>query len=142
MAQKYKKEITKPRKKKKRFRRYIKKGFCKKTGKQIWYDKIEKRHFFKEYKRRGYSERRKKKAIELHGENVGFRAIGRMLHISHTTAYYWVRAYQERLQDPTLPAWSSEIQLDEMWHFNKKKAKRDGYGLQPTKTREKSSPSS
>ena len=130
MKQIYKTKTRKTRKKTKKFKRYIKKGFCKKTGKQIWYDKLEKRHFFKEYSRRGYSSAKKKKAIALAQEGNGFRAIGRLLGISHTCAYYWVRDFCRSLQKPNLPSDCHTIELDEMWHFCQKKLKKSGCGQQ------------
>ena len=132
MKQIYEQKTKKQRKTKKKFKRYIKKGFCAKTGKQIWYDKKEEKHFFKEYAKRGYSKTRKKKAIKLSQEGVGFRAIGRLLDISHTCAYYWVRDFCNSLQKPALPTNCDVIEFDEMWHFCQKKLKKSGCGRQST----------
>ncbi|MEI6243030.1 MAG: hypothetical protein WCP39_06470 [Chlamydiota bacterium] len=138
MAQIYKTKTGKARKKKKRFKRYIKKGFCDKTGKQRWYDKKTGKYFYKEYAKRGYGDVRKKKAIALAREGNGFRAIGRLLNISHTCAYYWVRDFCRTLQMPDLPKSCSVIEFDELWHFCQKKLKKCGYGPQSTGKRQKS----
>jgi transposase-like protein len=131
MEQIYEIKKKKQRKKsKKSFKRYIKRGFCQKTGKQRWYDKLEKRFFFKEYSKVGYSNQRKNKAIALAKEGNSFRAIGRLLKISHTCVYYWVRSFCESLQKPDFPAGCDAMELDEMWHFCQKKSKKSGSGLQ------------
>src|ERR1035437_7856053 len=106
-------KTKKATKKKRKNKRYIKKGICKKTGKQIWYDQIEKRHFFRSYKRKGYGEKMKQSAIALSKEGVGYRAIGRLLNISHTCAYNWITAHCESLEKPTLPTVSEGIEFDE-----------------------------
>ena len=128
MKQRYKKKTTKARKKAKKFNRYVKAGFCVGTKKQRWYDKQEKKYFFKEYEKRGYSNAKKKKAVALAKEGNGFRAIGRLLGISHTCAYYWIKSFCESLQKPDLPSQCNIIELDEMWHFCQKKLKKSGHG--------------
>jgi transposase len=131
----YKEKIKQPNKKekkivkkKKRGKRFIKYGICDKTGKQRWYDKKEKRYFYKEYKKLGYSYAKKKKAIQLASEGNGFRAIGRLLGISHVTAYNWVKDFCKTLDKPKLPEHCSVIELDELWHFCQKKVKKYAYG--------------
>jgi transposase-like protein len=127
MEQKYKTKTTKARKKKKKFKRYVKAGFCAKTGKQRWYDKQEKKYFLKEYSKRGYSSVRKKKAIALAQEGNGFRAIGRLLGISHTCAYYWIRDYAKTLETQVVPVEPHmSIELDEFWGFCQKKRNNSG----------------
>jgi len=114
----YKTKKKKARKSKKRFKKCVKAGFCHKTGKQRWYDKEKKKYFLKEYVKRGYSNVRKKRAIALAEEGNGFRAIGRLLKISHTCAYYWIRAHSEKIKMQTIcvePHMS--LELDEMWGF-------------------------
>jgi transposase-like protein len=117
----YNKKTKKARKKKKKTKRYVKNGFCAKTGKQKWYDKKENRHFFKEYAKRGYDEETKKKAVEFAKEGIGCRKTGRLLHVSHVSVYRWVRAYCEKLYKQALPEKSNGIELDELWSFCQKK---------------------
>ncbi len=123
------KKTKKQGKRKKRFKRYVKCGFCQHTGKQRWFDKKEEKYFIKEYSKRGYSQTIKNRAIALFCEGVGHRAIGRLLDISHTCAYYWVREYCESLAKSDLSEFNGEvIELDEMWHFCQKKRKKSGFG--------------
>lgn len=74
-----------------KIKRYIKRGICPTTGKQKWYDKIEKRTFYKVYKKRGYSDIKKEKAVFLAQQGMGYREIGRALEISHVCVYYWIK---------------------------------------------------
>lgn len=129
MEQRYKIKSTKTNKRKKKFKRYIKQGFCKKTGKQKWYDKKEKRYFFKDYSKRGYSDRKKNNAIKLAFEGNSFRSIGRLLNISYTCAFYWIRDYAKTLSIPIIDRTKKcTLELDELWHFCQKKRKENGYG--------------
>ena len=130
MVQKYEEKKLKPNKKRKKIKKVIKRGFCKKTGKQIWYDKEKKKYFFKKYSRRGYSQTKKNKAVEMAKEGIGFRKIGRLLNVSHVSAYNWVKNFCNTLQKPTLPRKCKEIELDEIWHFCQKKREKFGYGRQ------------
>jgi transposase-like protein len=75
----------------KRLKRYIKAGVCQKNGKQRWYDRVEKRTFYKAYEKRGYSDIKKEKAIFLAQQGMGYREIGRALKISHVCIYYWIK---------------------------------------------------
>jgi len=115
MAQSYGIKSTKPNKRKKKFKRFIKKGFCKGTGKQRWYDKKEKKYFFKEYEKVGYSDRKKKSAINLAKEGNSYRSIGRLLNISYTCAFYWIRNYCKTLSLPVFDRKKKcSFELDEL----------------------------
>ena len=86
--------------------------------------------------RKGKQIDKQKMAIHLYLENMGFRAIGRVLGVSNVTVLNWIRAagelieqyhYQSkgRSKSPALEV----IELDEMWHFVKAKKINYGYGL-------------
>ena len=122
MGQKYEEKTKPANKKKKKFKRYVKYGICDKTGKQRWYDKKEKKHFYKTYADRGHGDEMKKQAISLVSEGNGYRAVGRLLNISHTCVYYWVRDFCKTLNKQELPKNCSAIEFDEMWHFCQKKS--------------------
>ena len=47
-------------------------------------------------------------------EGLGFRAIGRILKISHTIVYYWVKEWGERVALPQKEGPVSVVELDEM----------------------------
>ena len=49
-------------------------------------------------------------------EGLGFRAIGRILKISHTIVYYWVKEWGERVALPQKEGSVSVVELDE--HLN------------------------
>jgi hypothetical protein len=64
-------------------------------------------------------------------EGVGFRGIERLTGIPHSTLILWVKnlgAEIERLR-PELTEQVMTVELDEMWHFIKKKHKNVGSGL-------------
>ncbi|MGP1422060.1 MAG: IS1 family transposase [Tannerella sp.] len=53
-------------------------------------------------------------ALEMYLEGLGFRAIGRILKISHTIVYYWVKEWGERVALPQKEEPVSVVELDEM----------------------------
>ena len=62
-------------------------------------------------------------------EGVGLRSIGRILGVSNVAVLYWVRHFGTLLKEyvcKSLPADIYDIdvvEMDEMWHFTKKKTK-------------------
>jgi transposase-like protein len=78
---------------------------------------------------------KQKMAIHLYLENMGFRAIGRVLGVSNVTVLNWIRAAGEWLekyhhQNKHQQRGTVEvIELDEMWHFIGSKKISYGYGL-------------
>jgi transposase len=42
--------------------------------------------------------------------------IARLLKVSRTTVYRWVRQHAAQLPEPTIPLEIKEIAFDEMWH--------------------------
>ena len=52
-------------------------------------------------------------ALEMYLEGLGFRAIGRILKISHTIVYYWVKEWGERVALPQKEGSVSVVELDE-----------------------------
>jgi transposase-like protein len=86
--------------------------------------------------RRGRNIDKQRMAIHLYLENMGFRAIGRVLGVSNVTVLNWIRAAGEWIknyhyQNKAKQASSTVevIELDEMWHFVKTKKTSYGYGL-------------
>ena len=72
-------------------------------------------------------------ALHLYLENMGFRAIGRVLGVSNVTVLnwirksgHWIKAYHERQERPKRV---EIIELDEMWHYIGKKKENYGFGL-------------
>jgi transposase len=61
-----------------------------------------------------------KKALALLLYSMGrasYGIIARLLQVSRTTVYRWVRQTAEQLPEPPVPATLHEIEFDEMWHF-------------------------
>jgi transposase len=69
------------------------------------------------------SAEKRKEAIRLYLEGVGFRGIARLTGISHVTVMRWVKALAGRIDADM--AWQDKrvaiMELDEMWHFVGKK---------------------
>lgn len=53
-------------------------------------------------------------ALEMYLEGLGFRAIGRILKISHVTVYYWVKEWGENVSLPQKEKCVDIVELDEM----------------------------
>ncbi len=68
-------------------------------------------------------------AFLLYAHGLSFRAIGKLLDVSHVSVQRWVDKLTPQLcplPQPEKPAFVVEI--DEVWHFLKKKDARFGYG--------------
>jgi len=74
---------------------------------------------------------KKRQAVHLYLEGVGFRAIGRLLGVSHVSVQDWVAQAAEKLENlvPLYPARVELLELDEMHHYVGKKVMKSGYGL-------------
>jgi hypothetical protein len=48
---------------------------------------------------------------------ASYGIIARLLKVSRTTVYRWVRQHAEQLPEPTIPLEVKEIEFDEMWHY-------------------------
>jgi len=74
---------------------------------------------------------KKRQAVHLYLEGVGFRAIGRILKVSHVSVQDWIAQAAEKLESlvPLYPAQVELLELDEMHHYVGKKVTKSGYGL-------------
>lgn len=86
--------------------------------------------------RKGKNVDKQKMALHLYLENMGFRAIGRVLGVSNVTVLNWIRSagewikqYHEEGKSKLKSRPVEVIELDEMWHFVKAKKIKYGYGL-------------
>ncbi len=68
-------------------------------------------------------------ALEMYLEGLGFRAIGRILKISHVTVYYWVKEWGEKVSLPKRDKAIEVVELDELHTYVGKKKATIGYGL-------------
>ena len=65
----------------------------------------------------------KELALRLLSEGNGFRAIGRIVGVSHQTIMNWVRNFANSLPDVTVESDSATAEVDELCTFVKKKSK-------------------
>ena len=80
---------------------------------------------------KGEPKEKKRQAVQLYLEGLGFRAIGRVLNVSHVAVQNWVAQASEGLEKltPLFPARVELLEIDEMHHYVGKKIIRSGYGL-------------
>ena len=110
---------------------HVKSGFT--YGKQRYKCKSCACHFTQSHKR-GAPLETKKYALKLYLEGNGFRAIGRLMGISNVTALNWIRELGKsaekhiQLQPPIPHKHIKTAEIDEMWHFTRKKNENYGYG--------------
>jgi transposase len=84
-----------------------------------------------------------KKALALLLYSMGrasYGIIARLLQVSRTTVYRWIRQTAEGLPEPPLPAEMQEVEFDEMWHFVGSKKRNAGSGKRWTVLRGELSP--
>ena len=85
---------------------------------------------------RGYSEEVRKFSMDLYLEGLGVRSISRTVGCCAASVINWVRDAAAKL--PPLESTFLEetrtgiAELDELWHYYKKKEERNGSGLQST----------
>jgi len=95
---------------------------CKKcsSNKRIKFGKPEGVQRY-EYKNCGYSTEKppemKQAAINLYLEGLGFRAIGRLLKISHGTVYQWVKKLGESVELSKAESPVAVVELDEIHSY-------------------------
>jgi len=58
---------------------------------------------------------------------ASYRFIAKLLGISATTVYYWIKRIAKSYPDNDIPKQAQEIEIDEMWHFVDKKKENAGY---------------
>jgi transposase-like protein len=106
---------------------HVKAGFN--AGKQRYKCK-ECGCFFTRSTPKGESIEKKRQAIHMYLEGLGFRAIGRVLKVSHVTVQDWVAKKAEHLETliPLYPARVKILELDELHHYIGKKIIPAGSG--------------
>lgn len=81
-------------------------------------------NFTIEKKGRGKPESQKRMALHLYLEGMGFRGIGRVLKVSNVAVLKWIRSFGEKVKElrkEVKPETVEVMELDEMWHYVKKK---------------------
>ena len=103
----------------------IKNGFTR--GQQRYKCKQCKYNFTVIFKRRK-SQEIKRLAMHMYLEGLGFRSIGRILKVSNTIVFNWIKNASEAIEH-NAPKKCKAIEIDEMWHYEGKKNSKNGYGL-------------
>ena len=67
-------------------------------------------------------------AIILYVNGLSFRAIAKIVKVSHKAVYDWVKKFGIETYTKPRPSGEVVIELDEMWHFLNAKKTSCGYG--------------
>jgi transposase-like protein len=76
-----------------------------------------KRKYTPEPKIQGYSDEKRKQALQMYVDGMNFRRIGRHLGIHHRTVSLWVKAQAALLPEPPMPSDVREAEMDELFTF-------------------------
>ena len=57
---------------------------------------------------------------------ASFGFLAKLLGVSRTTTYYWIRRAAANTDEPTIAPDIREIEFDEMWHFIQSKREKSG----------------
>ena len=110
---------------------YVKNGHA--LGKQRYKCKACGCGFTQSHKR-GATFEIKLQALRLYLEGMGFRGIGRVLKVSNVAVLNWIRFFGKSMKayvNTQLPddiRHIDIIEMDEMWHFTRKKNESSGSG--------------
>jgi transposase len=74
-------------------------------------------------------EKKRRFALSMYLEGLGFHSIGRHLGVSHVCVLNWIRKYGSQLVKIRNPRPAKIIELDEMHSYVGHKKTTDGYGL-------------
>jgi len=77
---------------------------------------------------RGKNTKTKHWAILLYVNGLSFRAIAKLVGVSHKAVYDWVRAFGLATYEKPIPQGEVVVELDELWHFLKFKKTSSGSG--------------
>ena len=105
----------------------VKSGFV--NGKQWYKCKECSCNFTVEIKSTAKSKSKKKDALYLYLEGLGFRSIGRYLKVSHVAVYNWIKSYGEEIEKLRTDKEIEVVELDEMRTYIMSKKTIVGYGL-------------
>ena len=77
---------------------------------------------------RGRSPKEKAMAVILYTLGLSFNVIGKFIGVSTTTIYYWVKNFAISKYEKPAPGDAIIVEIDEMWHYLKKRKINYGYG--------------
>jgi transposase-like protein len=99
------------------------------NGRQRYRCKECKYDYTVEQKSTAVSAEKKRLAIEMYLEGLGFNSIGRILKVSHVAVQTWVRKYGRKLEELKSGQNIEVVELDEMHSYIGQKKTIFGYGL-------------
>ena len=67
--------------------------------------------------RAGYDESVRQQAVRMYLEGMGFRRIGRLLGVHHTSVINWVNAQAQATPDAPVPEVVETVEMDELYTF-------------------------
>lgn len=70
----------------------------------------------------GYDEAIRLQAVQLYGDGMNLRRIGRTLGVNHQSVANWVKAHAAQLPPAALPEAVETVELDELFTFVAKKS--------------------
>lgn len=105
-------------------------------GKQKYYNKETGKFFTEDPEpRKSVSQETKDEAVSLYLDGTCVRAVARCFKVSHVSVLKWIEKAALSLSETEQQTEYQDVQLDEMWHFTKKKIKNSGCGLLSTRRR-------
>jgi transposase-like protein len=111
-------------------KKYVKSGILK--GRQRYLCKMCGCQFSVESKRGSQPEMVKRMALNLYLEGLGFRAISRILKVSHVAVFKWIRSFGEQVISLRSQEPARVIEIDELHTYIGKKKELAGFGLRST----------
>ena len=86
-------------------------------------------HYTLSHEQKQEKEKRRRFALSLYLEGLGFHSIGRLLGVSHVSVLKWIRRYGRELDTIRNPRSCKVMELDEMHTYLGNKKTIDGCGL-------------
>jgi transposase-like protein len=74
-------------------------------------------------------EKKRRFALSMYLEGLGFHSIGRLLGVSHVSVLNWIRKYGSQLVEIRNPRPTKIVELDEIHSYVGHKKTTDGFGL-------------
>jgi uncharacterized protein YjcR len=74
-------------------------------------------------------EKKRRFALSIYLEGLGFHSIARLLGVSHVTVIKWIRKYGKELDTIRNPRTAQVVEIDEMHSYIGQKKNFDGFGF-------------
>lgn len=81
------------------------------------------------YEQNSEKEKKRRFALSMYLEGLGFHSIARLLGVSHVSVLNWVRKYGNELTEIRNPKPAKIVELDEIHSYVGYKKTTDGFGL-------------